>query len=114
MIHPTAIIDPSVKIAAGVSIGPYSVIGGDVEIGESTWIGPHVVVNGPTRIGRENRIFQFNSIGEIPQDKKYEGEESFLEIGDRNMIREYCSFNRGTRHGGGVTRVGNDNWIMAW
>lgn len=114
MIHPTAIIDPSAKIADGVSIGPYSVIGGDVEIGESTWIGPHVVVNGPTRIGRENRIFQFNSIGEIPQDKKYEGEESFLEIGDRNMIREYCSFNRGTRHGGGVTRLGSDNWIMAY
>ncbi len=114
MIHPTAIIEASAKIAPGVSIGPYSIIGANVEIGESTWIGPHVVVNGPTRIGRENRIFQFNSIGEIPQDKKYEGEESTLEIGDRNMIREYCSFNRGTRHGGGVTRIGDDNWIMAY
>jgi len=114
LIHPTAIIDESAKIASGVSIGPYSVIGSDVEIGEGSWIGPHVVVNGPTRIGRNNRIFQFNSIGDVPQDKKYEGEFSSLEIGDRNTIREYCSFSRGTKHGGGVTRVGSDNWIMAY
>lgn len=114
MIHPTAIIDASAKIAADVSIGPYCVIGSDVEIGEGTWIGPHVVINGPTRIGRDNKIFQFNSIGDIPQDKKFEGEVSSLEIGDRNTIREYCSFNRGTAHGGGVTRVGSDNWIMAY
>ena len=114
MIHPTAIIDESAKIANGVSIGPYSVIGRDVEIGEGTWIGPHVVINGPTRIGRNNRIFPFNSIGDIPQDKKYMGEASSLEIGDRNTIREYCTFNRGTEHGGGITRVGNDNWIMAY
>jgi UDP-N-acetylglucosamine acyltransferase len=114
LIHPTAIIDESAKLGAGVSIGPYCVIGRDVEIGEGTWIGPHVVVNGPTRIGRDNRIFQFNSIGDIPQDKKYEGEVSSLEIGDRNTIREYCTFNRGTRHGGGITRLGNDNWIMAY
>ena len=114
MIHPTAIVDSSARIAHGVSIGAYSVIGAEVEIGEGTWIGPHVVVNGPTRIGRENRIFQFNSIGDIPQDKKFEGEESSLEIGDRNTIREYCTLNRGTRHGGGITRVGNDNWIMAY
>lgn len=114
MIHPTAIVDSSARIARGVSIGPYSVIGAEVEIGEGSWIGPHVVVNGPTRIGRENRIFQFNSIGDIPQDKKFEGEESSLEIGDRNTIREYCTINRGTRHGGGITRVGNDNWIMAY
>ena len=114
MIHPTAIVDESAKIAPGVSIGPYCVIGSDVEIGEDTWVGPHVVINGPTRIGRKNRIFQFNSIGDIPQDKKFEGEVSSLEIGDGNTIREYCSFNRGTRHGGGVTRIGNDNWIMAY
>ncbi len=114
MIHSTALVDESAKIAIGVSIGPYSVIGSDVEIGEGTWIGPHVVINGPTRIGRENRIFQFNSIGDISQDKKYGGEVSSLEIGDRNTIREYCTLNRGTKHGGGVTRVGNDNWIMAY
>jgi UDP-N-acetylglucosamine acyltransferase len=114
LIHPTAIIDESTKIAPGVSVGPYCVIGSDVEIGEDTWIGPHVVINGPTRIGRNNRIFQFNSIGDVPQDKKYEGEVSSLEIGECNTIREYCSFNRGTQHGGGVTRVGSDNWIMAY
>jgi len=114
LIHPTAIIDESTKIASGVSVGPYCVIGSDVEIGEDTWIGPHVVINGPTRIGRNNRIFQFNSIGDDPQDKKYAGEVSSLEIGDRNTIREYCTFNRGTKHGGGVTRVGSDNWIMAY
>ena len=114
MIHPTAIIDASANIAAGVNIGPYSVIGSDVEIGEGTWIGPHVVINGKTRIGRDNKIFQFNSIGEVPQDKKFEGEASSLEIGDRNTIREYCTFNRGTEHGGGITRIGDDNWIMAY
>lgn len=114
MIHPTAIIDRSATIATGVSVGPYSVIGGGVEIGEGTWIGPHVVINGPTRIGRDNRIFQFSSIGDVPQDKKFAGEDSSLEMGDRNTIREYCSLNRGTKHGGGVTRVGSDNWIMAY
>jgi UDP-N-acetylglucosamine acyltransferase len=114
LIHSTALVDESAKIATGVSIGPYSVIGSDVEIAEGTWIGPHVVIDGPTRIGRENRIFQFNSIGAISQDKKYQGEASSLEIGDRNTIREYCTFNRGTGHGGGVTRIGNDNWIMAY
>lgn len=114
MIHSTAIIDSSATIAAGVSIGPYSVVGGDVEIGQGSWIGPHVVINGPTRIGRENRIFQFCSIGDIPQDKKFAAEHSSLEIGDGNTIREYCSINRGTAHGGGVTRVGSNNWIMAY
>lgn len=114
MIHSTAIVDASAKIASGVSIGPYSVIGRDVEIGEGTWVGPHVVINGRTRIGRNNRIFQFNSIGDIPQDKKFEGELSTLEIGDRNTIREYCTINRGTQLGGGVTRVGDENWIMAY
>ena len=114
MIHPTAIVDEEARIGSGVSIGPYSVIGSDVEIGEDTWIGPHVVINGPTRIGRGNRIYQFNSIGDVPQDKKFEGETSSLEIGDGNTIREYCTLNRGTRHGGSITRVGNDNWIMAY
>jgi len=114
LIHPTAIIDESTKVASGVSVGPYCVIGRDVEIGEDTWIGPHVVINGPTRIGRNNRIYQFNSIGDVPQDKKYEGEASSLEIGDCNTIREYCTVNRGTKHGGGVTRIGSDNWIMAY
>jgi len=114
LIHSTAIVDDSATIAAGVSIGPYSIIGADVEIGEGTWIGPHAVINGPTRIGRENRIFQFSSIGDIPQDKKFAAEHSTLEIGDRNTIREYCSINRGTEHGGGVTRLGSDNWIMAY
>ena len=114
MIHPTAIIDGSAKIGSGVAIGPYSVIGEGVEIGDETWIGPLVVIQGPTRIGRRNRIYQFNSIGDVPQDKKFEGETSSLEIGDGNTIREYCTFNRGTRHGGGITRVGDDNWIMAY
>ncbi|HHJ81323.1 MAG TPA: acyl-[acyl-carrier-protein]--UDP-N-acetylglucosamine O-acyltransferase, partial [Candidatus Tenderia electrophaga] len=92
MIDPRAAVDPSARIADGVTIGPFSVIGADVEIGADTWIGPHVVINGPCRIGKENRIFQFSSIGEEPQDKKYHGEPTMLEIGDRNVIREYCTF----------------------
>lgn len=114
MIHRTAIVDESAELATGVSVGPYSVIGSDVEIGEGTWIGPHVVIDGPTRIGRDNKIFQFNSIGGVPQDKKFAGEVSSLEIGDRNTIREYCTINRGTEHGGAMTRLGSDNWIMAY
>jgi UDP-N-acetylglucosamine acyltransferase len=114
VIHPTAIVDPAANIGANVTIGAYSVIGADVEIGDGTWIGPHVVVNGPTRIGRDNRIFQFASVGEAPQDKKYRGEPTRLEIGDRNTIREACTINRGTTQGGGVTRIGDDNWIMAY
>lgn len=114
MIDPRAAVDPSAKIADGVTIGPFSVIGADVEIGADTWIGPHVVINGPCRIGKENRIFQFSSIGEEPQDKKYHGEPTMLEIGDRNVIREYCTFNRGTSQDLGYTRMGNDNWIMAY
>lgn len=114
MIDPTAVVHPSARLASGVAVGPWSVIGADVEIGEDTWIGPHVVINGPTRIGRENKIYQFNSIGDVPQDKKYAGERSYLEIGDRNVIREYCTLNRGTQQGGGVTRLGDDNWIMAY
>lgn len=114
MIHPTAVIDPTVRLGQNVSIGAYSVIGADVEIGDDTWIGPHVVIEGTTRIGRENRIWQFASIGAAPQDKKFHGERSLLEIGDRNVIREFVTFNRGTDDGGGVTRIGNDNWLMAY
>lgn len=113
-IHPTAIVDPAARLAAGVEIGAYSIIGADVEIGERTWIGPHVVIKGHTRIGRENRIFQFASLGEVPQDKKYADEPTRLEIGDRNTIREFCTFNLGTVQDAGVTRIGNDNWIMAY
>jgi UDP-N-acetylglucosamine acyltransferase len=113
-IHPTAIIDPSAKLGAGVSVGPYSVIGADVTIGDNTWIGPHVVINGPTTIGSDNRIHQFASIGEAPQDLKYAGEPTRLEIGDRNTIRECVTINRGTVSGGGLTRVGSDNLLMAY
>ena len=114
MIHPSAIIHPGAKIGSGVEIGPFSIIGEHVEIGDDTWIGPHVVIEGRTRIGRENRIFQFSSLGGEPQDKKYAGEPTRLEIGDRNTIREYCTFNIGTQQDSGTTRVGNDNWIMAY
>lgn len=113
MIDKTAIIDPSAKIAKNVHIGPYSIIGANVEIGEGTWIGPHVVIQGTTKIGRDNKIFQFSSIGEVTQDKKFTGEETFLEIGDRNMIREFCTFNRGTSKDT-ITRIGNDNLFMAY
>jgi UDP-N-acetylglucosamine acyltransferase len=114
MIHPTAIIDPAAIIAEDVEIGPYSIIGAGVEIGSGTWIGPHVVINGPAKIGSDNRIFQFASLGEQPQDLKYAGEPTRLEVGDRNTIREYVTFNRGTQDGGGVTRIGNDNLFMAY
>ena len=113
-IHPTALVDAGARLGDNVEIGAYSVIGGGVEIGDGTWIGPHVVINGPTKIGRENRIFQFASLGEQPQDKKYAGEPTTLEIGDRNTIREFCTFNRGTTQDAVATRVGNDNWIMAY
>ncbi len=114
MIHSTAIIHPGAKLGAGVSVGPYSIIGEHVEIGDNTWVGPHVVISGHTRIGCDNRIFQFCSIGEIPQDKTYAGEPTQLEIGDRNTIREFCTFNLGTAQDAGVTRVGSDNWVMAY
>ena len=114
MIHSQAVVSSDAQIAEGVEIGPYSVIGDGVEIGEGTSIGPHVVVKGPTRIGRDNRIFQFASIGDDPQDKKYAGESTRLEIGDRNTIRECCTINRGTVQDEGVTRIGSDNWIMAY
>lgn len=114
MIHATAQIDPSAKIGAHVSIGAFSVIGAEVEIGEGTVIGPHVVIEGPTRIGRDNRFAQFSSIGGAPQDKKFAGERSELVIGDRNLIREFVTINRGTGDGGNVTRIGNDNWLLAY
>ena len=114
MIHPTACVDPGARIATGVSIGAFCVIGADVEIGPGTTIGPHVVIDGVTRIGRDNRIHAFAALGGDPQDKKYHGEESRLEIGDRNTIREYVTFNRGTADDRGVTRIGDDNWIMAY
>jgi UDP-N-acetylglucosamine acyltransferase len=113
-IHPTAIVHPDARIGAEVEIGPYSIIGAHVEIGDRSRIGPHVVVTGYTRIGTDNRIFQFSSLGEEPQDKKYAGEPTRLEIGDRNTIREFCTLNCGTVQDAGVTRLGNDNWIMAY
>lgn len=113
-LHPTAIIDPAARLHDTVSVGPYSVIGADVEIGSNTWIGPHVVINGPTRIGSDNKIFQFASLGEAPQDKKYNNEPTELIIGDRNVIRECVTMNRGTPGGGGVTSIGNDGLFMAY
>lgn len=114
MIHPTAIVHPGAKLGANVSVGAYSLIGEHVVIGDNTRIGPHVVVEGRTTIGSDNEIFQFCSIGAVPQDKKYDDEPTRLEIGDRNTIREFCSFNVGTSQDAGVTRLGNDNWIMAY
>lgn len=114
MIHPSALIDPQAKIGANVSIGAFSIVGAGVEIGDDCVIGPHVVIEGPTRIGPRNRIFQFCSIGADPQDKKFKGEEARLEIGADNTIREFVTLNRGTGDGGGVTRIGDRNWIMAY
>jgi len=114
MIHTTAQIDPSAVIGDNVSIGAYSVVGAGVEIGEGTVVGPHVVIEGPTRIGRDNRISQFASLGGAPQDKKFQGERTELVIGDRNLIREFVTINRGTGDGGGITRIGNDNWLLAY
>ncbi len=113
MIHETAIIDPTARIAKNVEIGPWTVIGPDVEIDEGTWIGPHVVIEGSTKIGKDNKIFQFASIGAMSQDKKFKGERTFLEIGDRNVIREFCTFNRGTALDS-KTVIGNDNLFMAY
>ncbi|WP_440995601.1 acyl-ACP--UDP-N-acetylglucosamine O-acyltransferase [Arhodomonas sp. SL1] len=113
-VHPTAVIDPSATVADGVHVGAYSIIGAEVSIGAGSWVGPHVVIQGPTRIGADNRIFQFASVGEQPQDKKFRGELTYLEIGDGNTIREFVTINRGTGDGGGVTRIGDDNWIMAY
>ncbi len=114
MRHPTAIIHPGAKLADDVKVGPYSIIGEHVEIGAGTVIGPHVVIEGHTTIGRNNQIFQFSSIGAIPQDKKYNGEPTRLEIGDDNTIRECCTFNLGTAQDRGATSIGSGNWIMAY
>ncbi len=114
LIHSTAIVDPSAKLDSSVAIGPYTVIGPHVQIGAGTTVGAHCVIEGHTTIGRDNRIFQFNSLGAVPQDKKYAGEPCELLIGERNTIREFCTFNIGSPGGGAVTRVGDDNWIMAY
>jgi UDP-N-acetylglucosamine acyltransferase len=113
-IHPTAIVDPHAEIANSAIIGAYTLIGPHVKIGAGTSVGPHCVIEGRTSIGLDNRIFQFNSLGAIPQDKKYAGEPCELVIGDRNTIREFGTYNIGSPGGGGVTRVGNDNWLMAY
>ena len=113
-IHPSAIIDPKAELDSSVEVGAYSVIGADVKVDENTKIGSHVVLKGSTTIGKNNQIFQFSSLGEAPQDKKYAGEPTMLEIGDNNTIREFCTFNRGTIQDKGVTKIGNDNWIMAY
>jgi len=113
-VHPSALVSAGARLGSGVSIGAYSIVGEAVEIGEGTWIGPHVVIEGRTRIGRGNRVHAFASIGGPPQDKKYAGEDTAVEIGDGNTIREYVTINRGTARDAGVTRVGDDNWIMAY
>jgi UDP-N-acetylglucosamine acyltransferase len=113
-IHPTAIIDPGARLASDVEVGPYAVIGAHVEIGAGSRVGAHTVISGHTSIGRDNHIFQFASIGAEPQDKKYAGEPTRLEIGDRNTVREFCTFNCGTVQDAGATRLGNDNWMMAY
>ncbi|HBK45359.1 MAG TPA: acyl-[acyl-carrier-protein]--UDP-N-acetylglucosamine O-acyltransferase [Xanthomonadaceae bacterium] len=114
LIHPTACVDPSAKLAAGVKVGAFSLIGADVEIGEGTEVGPHCSIHGPTRIGRNNRFIGHAAIGGEPQDKKYAGERTELVIGDDNVIREFVTINRGTGGGGGITTVGNGNWMLAY
>lgn len=114
LIHPTAFIDPGARLGGDVQVGAFAVIGEDVEIGDRTRIGPHCVIHGPTRIGRDNVFHGQSAIGGEPQDKKYNGERVALEIGDGNSIREFVTINRGTAHGGGVTRVGDRNWILAY
>lgn len=114
MIHKQAIIDATAELDEGVTVGPFSVIGAGVKIGKGSEISPHVVINGPTTIGRDNRIYQFASVGEAPQDKKFAGEETRLEIGDRNVIREFTTISRGTVQDEGFTRIGDDNLLMAY
>ena len=114
LIHPTALVEAGAEIDSSVSIGAYTLVGPHVRIAAGTTVGPHCVLEGHTSIGRDNRIFQFNSLGAIPQDKKYAGEPCELVIGDRNTIREFCTFNIGSPGGGGVTRVGDDNWVMGY
>jgi UDP-N-acetylglucosamine acyltransferase len=113
-IHPSAIIDSKAELDSSVEIGAFTTIGAGVKVGAGTRIGSHVVLKGPTTIGKNNQIFQFSSLGEQPQDKKYAGEPTTLEIGDNNTIREFCTFNRGTIQDKGVTKIGNDNWVMAY
>ena len=113
-IHPTAIIDASAELDSSVEIGPYSIIGANVKIDAGTRVAGHVIINGPTTIGKNNHIFQYSSLGEAPQDKKYKDEPTLLEIGDNNTIREFCTFNRGTIQDKGTTKIGSDNWIMAY
>jgi UDP-N-acetylglucosamine acyltransferase len=114
LIDSRAVIDPRAELDEGVSVGPFAVIGPEVQIGVGTRVGPHAVIKGPTRIGRDNRIFQFASVGEDPQDKKYAGEITWLEMGDRNVVREFATLNRGTVQDAGVTRIGDDNLFMAY
>jgi UDP-N-acetylglucosamine acyltransferase len=114
VIDPHAIVSPQAQLAPDVSVGPFSIIGPGVALGPRCVVGPHVVINGPSQIGADNRFFQFASIGDAPQDKKYQGEPTRLEIGDRNVFRESCTINRGTTHDRGVTRIGNDNLFMAY
>jgi UDP-N-acetylglucosamine acyltransferase len=113
-IHPTAIVDPAAQLDEGVTVGPYSIIGPHVKIGAGTTVGPHCVIEGRTTIGRDNRFYQFSSIGAMPQDMSHAGELTELHIGDRNTVREFCTFNTGTYKEEGVTRIGSDNWIMAY
>jgi UDP-N-acetylglucosamine acyltransferase len=113
-IHPTAIVDRGAELDTSVGVGPYAVIGAGVRIAAGTSVGAHCVIEGPTTIGRDNRIFSHAALGAAPQDKKYAGEPTRLEIGERNTIREFCTFNRGTAQDEGVTRIGNDNWVMAY
>lgn len=113
-IHATAIIDATAELDSSVEIGPYSVIGANVKIDAGTRVAGHVIINGPTIIGKNNHIFQYSSLGEAPQDKKYNGEPTLLEIGDNNTIREFCTFNRGTVQDKNTTKIGNYNWIMAY
>lgn len=113
-IHPTAIIDSKAELDSSVTVGAYSTIGANVKVGADTRIASHVVLQGPTTIGKNNQIFQFSSLGEAPQDKKYRDEPTTLEIGDNNTIREFCTFNRGTIQDKGITKIGSDNWIMAY
>ena len=113
-IHPTAIVDATAELDSSVEVGPFSIIGAHVKVGAGTRIAGHVIINGPTIIGENNHIFQYSSLGEAPQDKKYNGEPTLLEIGDNNTIREFCTFNRGTVQDKNTTKIGNDNWIMAY
>jgi len=114
LIHPTAIINSKANLDSSVKVGPYSIIDGDVSIGAGSVIGNHVTITGNTTIGKNNHIYHYSSIGESPQDKKYNQEKTFLEIGDNNTIREFCTFNRGTAQDQSLTKIGNDNWIMAY